>query len=169
MLHRLLFTLGVTVMLTLVVAGCAKRPVTAAVSAPPPSAPSAEAPAVPTRAAPSEFVEIPELRDIYFDLDKFAIRPDAVSVLLANVAWLKLHASALVLIEGHCDERGTDADNLALGERRAKAARDYLVERGIAKERITVISYGEARPTCTAPTSSCWARNRRAHFLAKMR
>jgi peptidoglycan-associated lipoprotein len=74
-----------------------------------------------------------------------------------------------VLIEGHCDERGTDADNLALGERRANAVREYLVERGIAAERITVISYGESRPACTAHTQACWARNRRAHFLAKLR
>lgn len=169
--HKLRATLGVAVMLTLVVGGCAKRPGTTATSAPPPSAPTppSAAAAAPARPAPSEFVEIPELRDIYFDLDKFAIRPDAVPALQANIEWMKTHASALVLIEGHCDARGTDADNLALGERRAKAARDYLVERGIAAERIMVISYGEARPTCTAHTPACWARNRRAHFLAKMR
>jgi peptidoglycan-associated lipoprotein len=166
MLHKLPGTLGVAVMLMLVAAGCAKRPATAAVSAPSPAPP-----ATPVTARPSlsEFVEIPELRDVYFDLDKFAIRPDAVPVLQANLAWLKTHASALVLIEGHCDERGTDADNLALGERRANAVRDYLVERGIAAERITVISYGEARPACVARTQACWARNRRAHFLATIR
>ena len=108
------------------------------------------------------------MRDIFFDFDKYAIRPDAAATLQANIDWLKTNASALVLIEGHCDERGTNAYNLALGDRRARAARDYLVARGVAAERITMISYGEERPVCIARTEACWARNRRAHFLAKI-
>ena len=75
--------------------------------------------------------------------------------------------SALLLIEGHADERGTNEYNLALGERRAKATRDYLVSVGIDAGRITVISYGEERPTCTEKAEACWAKNRRAHFLVK--
>jgi peptidoglycan-associated lipoprotein len=73
----------------------------------------------------------------------------------------------LVLIEGHCDERGTNAYNLALGERRAKATHDYLVKRGVAAARITTVSYGEERPVCSQHNEACWSRNRRAHFLTK--
>ena len=75
----------------------------------------------------------------------------------------------LVLIEGHCDERGTNEYNLALGERRAKATMNYLVSQGVQAARITIISYGEERPLCTEKTEACWARNRRAHFLTKAR
>jgi peptidoglycan-associated lipoprotein len=84
-----------------------------------------------------------------------------------NARWLKAHPSYLVLIEGHCDERGTNEYNLALGERRAKATRDHLVSLGIEGSRITVISYGEERPVCTERTEGCWTKNRRAHFLVK--
>ena len=110
---------------------------------------------------------MPELRDVFFDFDKATIRPDAARTLDANIGWLKANSSALILIEGHCDERGTNAYNLVLGERRAKATQDYLVARGVAAARITIISYGEERPACTARNEACWAQNRRAHFLTK--
>ena len=87
----------------------------------------------------------------------------------ANGTWLKAHDSSLVLIEGHCDERGTVEYNLALGERRAKAAMSYLVSRGVPAGRITIVSYGKERPVCTEHNPACWARNRRAHFLVKGR
>ena len=74
-----------------------------------------------------------------------------------------------MLIEGHCDERGTNEYNLALGERRAKSTMNYLVSQGIQASRITIISYGEERPVCTEKTEECWAKNRRAHFLVKPR
>jgi len=74
-----------------------------------------------------------------------------------------------LLIEGHCDERGTNEYNLALGERRAKATMNYLVSQGIQANRITIISYGEERPICTEKTEACWAKNRRANFLVKPR
>lgn len=119
--------------------------------------------------APKEFAETPALRNIYFDFDKYNIRPDAARTLDANAAWLRENPNTVVLIEGHCDERGTNEYNLALGERRAKATMGYLVARGVQAGRITVISYGEERPTCTAHQESCWAKNRRAHFLAKTR
>ena len=83
--------------------------------------------------------------------------------------WLKSNASNLVLIEGHCDERGTNEYNLALGERRAKATMNYLVSQGIQANRITIISYGEERPVCNEKTEACWAKNRRANFLVKPR
>ena len=83
-----------------------------------------------------------------------------------DASWLKTN-DMLVLIEGQCDERGTDAYNLALGDRRAKAAMNYLVAQGVQASRITIISYGKERPLCTESTEACWARNRRDAFLTK--
>jgi peptidoglycan-associated lipoprotein len=135
--------------------------------APPPVA-AAPAPAPPpARPAPAEYRTIPELRAIFFDFDRYTIKPDAARALDANINWLRSNPTALVLIEGHCDERGTNAYNLALGERRAKAAQEYLVTRGIAADRIVVISYGEERLSCAERTEACWAQNRRAQFLTK--
>jgi peptidoglycan-associated lipoprotein len=127
------------------------------------AAPPAPAP----RPAPAEFKSAAELRDVFFDFDKSTIRPDAARTLDANIGWLKANSSALILIEGHCDERGTNVYNLALGERRAKATQDYLEARGVAAARITIITYGEERPACAARNEACWAQNRRAHFLTK--
>ena len=137
-------------------------------AAPPPvaAAPPVPAPA-PPRPAPAEFKSIPELRDVFFDFDRYALKPEAAKTLDASIEWLKANPSALVLVEGHCDERGTNAYNLVLGERRAKAAHEYLVARGVAATRIQTISYGEERPACTERNEACWSRNRRAHFLAK--
>jgi len=122
-----------------------------------------------TRPSPKEFVAIPELRDVFFDFDKYDVRPGDAKVLDANASWLKSNPDNLVLIEGHCDERGTNEYNLALGERRAKATMNYLVSQGIQASRITIISYGEERPLCSEKTEDCWAKNRRAHFLVKPR
>jgi peptidoglycan-associated lipoprotein len=110
----------------------------------------------------------PNLKDIHFDFDKYDIRPGDAKVLDANAAWLKTNNN-LVLVEGHCDERGTNEYNLALGERRAKATMNYLVAQGVQANRITIISYGKERPVCTEHNEACWARNRRAHFLVKAR
>ena len=107
------------------------------------------------------------MRDVQFEFDKYEIRPSEKAALDANARWLKAHARAQVLIEGHCDERGTNEYNLALGERRARATRDYLASAGVTDSRITMVSYGEERPLCTERTETCWARNRRAHFLVK--
>src|SRR5262249_4381106 len=115
----------------------------------------------------AEFRDNAALADVYFDFDKYAIRPDAARTLDASIAWLKSNPTALVMIEGHCDERGTNAYNMALGERRAHAAQGYLVARGVSAQRITTISYGEERPTCSERTEACWAKNRRDHFLTK--
>ncbi|MCL6641030.1 MAG: peptidoglycan-associated lipoprotein Pal [Candidatus Rokubacteria bacterium] len=106
--------------------------------------------------------------DVHFDFDRYDIRPGDAAVLDANAAWLKQN-DLLVLIEGHADERGTNTYNLALGERRAKAAMNYLVAQGVAAARLTIISYGEERPACTAHEEACWARNRRARFLVRPR
>ena len=122
---------------------------------------------IPSLPSPKEFVESAALRDVYFDFDHYDVRAGDKGTLDENAKWLKSNQSALLLIEGHADERGTNEYNLALGERRAKATRDYLVSVGIDAGRITVISYGEERPTCTEKAEGCWAKNRRAHFLVK--
>ncbi len=122
---------------------------------------------IPSLPSPKEFVESAALRDVFFDFDRYDVRAGDKGTLDENAKWLKSNTSALLLIEGHADERGTNEYNLALGERRAKATRDYLVSVGIDAGRITVISYGEERPTCTEKAEPCWAKNRRAHFLVK--
>jgi peptidoglycan-associated lipoprotein len=122
---------------------------------------------IPSLPSPKEFVESAALRDVFFDFDRYDVRGGDKATLDDNAKWLKSNQSALLLIEGHADERGTNEYNLALGERRAKATRDYLVSVGIEAGRITVISYGEERPGCTEKAEPCWAKNRRAHFLVK--
>jgi peptidoglycan-associated lipoprotein len=116
---------------------------------------------------PAEFRVIEELQDVHFDFDRYDIRPGDAKILDENASWMKANPRYLILIEGHADERGTNEYNLALGERRAKSAMNYLVARGVAAARMTIISYGEERPLCTERNERCWARNRRAHFLVK--
>ena len=105
------------------------------------------------------------LRDISFDTDKWDILPAARASLKENAAWLLAHPEFRLSTEGHCDERNTEAYNLALGERRANAAKEYLIGLGIPAERISTVSYGKARPLCTQSTEDCWAKNRRDHFM----
>ena len=105
------------------------------------------------------------LKDVFFDFDKSGIRDDQKSPLAEDVAWLKGNTRAKVTIEGHCDERGTAEYNLALGERRAKAVKDYLVAAGIPAERIATVSYGEERPFVLGHDESAWKWNRRGHFV----
>lgn len=108
---------------------------------------------------------IPELDDIFFAFDKSDLSSDSKRRLENNAKKLKDAMSVSLTIEGHCDERGTNAYNLALGERRAKAARDYLASLGVATSRMTTISYGEERPFATGHTEQAWSLNRRAHFV----
>ena len=103
--------------------------------------------------------------DIYFDYDEYQIQPDARPVLEKVSSWLLKHRSAQISVEGNCDERGTNEYNLALGDRRAKAVRDYLIALGIAPGRIQTISYGEENPVCMEKTEQCWTKNRRVHFV----
>lgn len=105
------------------------------------------------------------LKDINFDFDRYDLRTDARDVLKTNADWLKKNASARVEIEGHCDERGTNEYNLALGAKRAQAAKDFLVTLGISGERLSTISYGEEIPLCKEQSETCWSRNRRARFV----
>lgn len=105
------------------------------------------------------------LEMIHFDFDRYFIREDAKPVLAKNAAWLKKFHSAKVLIEGHCDERGTEEYNLALGEKRAKSTIDYLVSLGISSARIRIISYGKSQPLDTGHNEVSWQKNRRAQFV----
>jgi peptidoglycan-associated lipoprotein len=102
---------------------------------------------------------------IHFDYDRFFIREDAKPVLEANAAWLRKFMSAKILIEGHCDERGTEEYNLALGEKRAKSTMDYLISLGVSSDRMKIISYGKSQPLDTGHNEVAWQKNRRSQFL----
>jgi peptidoglycan-associated lipoprotein len=105
------------------------------------------------------------LADAYFDYDKSAIRPDAESALAKDAQWLLRWRSVKLTVEGHCDERGTAEYNLALGERRAVAVKDYLQSLGVAADRIGTVSYGKEFPVCTEKNETCWQKNRRGHLV----
>ena len=105
------------------------------------------------------------LSDVYFDYDQFVLRSDAKTALEGNARRLKAGNSAKLLIEGHCDERGTVAYNLVLGERRARMVEQYLKDLGIASSRIQITSYGKEKPFCSVHSAHCWQQNRRAHFV----
>lgn len=104
------------------------------------------------------------LATVYFDYDSAVIRNDAKATLDTDAAWLKKFRTAKILIEGHCDERGTEEYNLALGEKRAKAAQDYLLSSGIGADRMKIISYGKSQPINPGHDESAWQMNRRAQF-----
>jgi len=133
------------------------------VAAPPPPAPVKEevktAPATET-AAPAPLV----LETIHFDYDKYDLTPEARQILATNAMGLRAHPEANILIQGHCDERGTIEYNLALGDKRARAVKDYLVSLNIDPAQISTISYGKERPVDTRRNEEAWARNRRAEF-----
>jgi peptidoglycan-associated lipoprotein len=105
------------------------------------------------------------LGDVFFDLDASMVRDDARVVLQQNAEWLRRWTSTRITIEGHGDERGTNEYNLALGERRANAAYDYLAILGVSRDRITVVSKGEEAPFCAEPYEECWQQNRRGRFV----
>lgn len=105
------------------------------------------------------------LSDVYFDYDQFVLRSDAKTSLEGNARRLKVENGASLLIEGHCDERGTVAYNLVLGERRARMVERYLKDLGIAPSRLQITSYGKERPFCSVHSEHCWQQNRRAHFV----
>jgi peptidoglycan-associated lipoprotein len=109
------------------------------------------------------------LGDVYFDFDQADLRADARERLTRNAQFMRENPDLLFTIEGHCDDRGTNEYNLALGQRRATTALDYLVSLGISHDRFRALSYGEERPVCTEQTEVCWQRNRRAHFVITAR
>jgi peptidoglycan-associated lipoprotein len=107
------------------------------------------------------------LRDVFFGYDSFAISEEGRQALSRDAEWIKANPGAQLKIEGHCDERGTSAYNLVLGEKRAKAARNYLVELGVSANRLGVVSYGKERPFCKDHSEACYAQNRRGHVVVK--
>ena len=107
------------------------------------------------------------LEDVFFDYDRFQIRKDAMPLLDASAGWLRANGSKTALIEGHCDERGTVAYNLVLGEKRASAVKRYLLDLGVLSSQLQTTSYGETRPICKQQTEDCYQQNRRAHLVAK--
>jgi peptidoglycan-associated lipoprotein len=103
--------------------------------------------------------------NIYFEFDKATLTPDSRELLINNGEWLRLNPDIDIIIEGHCDERGTNEYNLALGDRRAESVKVFLLDLGINNSRLKTISYGEERPADSEHTETAWAKNRRAHFL----
>jgi peptidoglycan-associated lipoprotein len=144
--------------------GSATATATVNVTAPPPPPPPA--PIKPERTAEERLAA--EVQDAFFDYDKSDIREDARAALTRDADALKAifrdFANFSVVIEGHCDERGSAEYNLGLGDRRATAARDFLVQLGVPADRVKTISYGKERPQCTEHNEDCWQKNRRAHF-----
>ncbi|HYA01960.1 MAG TPA: peptidoglycan-associated lipoprotein Pal [Syntrophobacteria bacterium] len=154
---------------------CAKKTVTTegepkAAPAPMP-APAPEAkPAPPAPAAEDKFAvakKAVEADDIYFDFDKYNLKSEAIKVLDKKVALMRENSQMKVRIEGNCDERGSNEYNLALGDRRANAAKSYMAKAGIAENRLSSISYGEERPVCKEHNETCWAKNRHDHFVVQ--
>ncbi|HEY0591391.1 MAG TPA: peptidoglycan-associated lipoprotein Pal, partial [Thermoanaerobaculia bacterium] len=104
------------------------------------------------------------VRDVFFEFDSFTLSADGQDALAVTASWLKAHPEFSLLVEGHCDERGTQQYNLALGDRRANVAKDYIVTLGVDAGRVRTISYGEERPFATGSDETSWAQNRRAHM-----
>jgi peptidoglycan-associated lipoprotein len=166
--------LGSILLVFLMVLGvsCAKRveetkaqPTTAAPApepAPAPEKPTVAPAPVEDRAAMAK--KAIEADNIYFDFDKYNLKPEAIKVLDRKVALMRENSMMKVRIEGNCDERGSNEYNLALGDRRANAAKSYMVKAGVAENRLSTISYGEERPVCREHTETCWAKNRNDHF-----
>jgi peptidoglycan-associated lipoprotein len=140
----------------------------------PPPPPAAPAPATPAPPSEDEIfrnktldqlnAEKP-LADAFFALDSTDLTAEARGLLQKDVEWMKKWTTTKVMVEGHADSRGTNEYNLALGERRADAVRDYLVSLGVAENRITIVSKGEEQPFCSDETEACWQQNRRGHFI----
>lgn len=174
------FSTVLIILCTMTLIGCAHRQVAQApeqpqtAPAPKAEAPKAEAPqaeAVPKSSMPQAEEKVAEkelgtkVQDIHFDFDKSDIKPDAKPTLKGLAEMLSSSPATQVVIEGNCDERGTSEYNLALGDRRANAAKSYLVSLGIPSGRLKTISYGKEKPLCTESTEECWQRNRRDHFV----
>jgi peptidoglycan-associated lipoprotein len=176
--------------LSIFAVGCAKKqakvtppPAPAAAPAPVKSAPPAQTAANQPPAATKTASRYPNaatraridqllarIEDAYFDYDKATLRPDAVKALHADSTELrdilKDYPDYKLTIEGHCDERGSEEYNMALGDRRAESAKNYLVDVGIPSAQLHVVSYGKERPVCTQHNEACWQRNRRIHIIA---
>jgi peptidoglycan-associated lipoprotein len=155
----------------LALAGCARKKEDLPPPPPPVApeteqvAPTAPLPPVSTGVVPgsvSDFNQFAGSNTVFFALDSYGLDPDSRFTLDKQAVWLNKYPRVMITIEGHCDERGTREYNLALGERRANAVKNYLVAQGVAANRISVISYGKERPAVEGSTDAAWAQNRRA-------
>jgi peptidoglycan-associated lipoprotein len=183
------YTWATTLLLTAVfVAACAKKappppppppPEPPAAPAPPPPPPPPPPPKLPPPAPPRTLTEEEifaqktldqlnaekPLGDVTFEYDQATVRDADRAILQKNADWMRRWTATRVSVEGHADSRGTNEYNLALGQRRSNAVRDYMVSLGIAADRLVVVSKGEESPLCTEETEPCWARNRRGSFI----
>jgi peptidoglycan-associated lipoprotein len=130
------------------------------------TAPPAVTPPPPPAISDSEFF-MTSIKDAFFDYDSYSIREDARAALMSNARALRQRPAIRITVEGHCDERGSERYNLALGDRRANAAKEFLVSQGIDSSRINTISFGEERPFCEEENEECWQLNRRAHIVMR--
>jgi peptidoglycan-associated lipoprotein len=186
---RVRFELSVIALCTaLAVASCARRVPPPAPAAPPPATATAPSPPPPPPPPPPPTPPAPApttlsedeifarksldqlnaerpLGDVFFDLDESTLRDDARPVLQKNAEWMKRWTSTQIIVEGHADSRGSSEYNLALGNRRATAVKDYIVNLGVPPNRVTVISKGKEQPFCSEENESCWQQNRRGHFI----
>jgi len=166
--------------LTIVAGGCAKKEVVKEDESLTGSQPQVTGQMPPATPAPTPIAQEPVVKDetltdsamaaepfetIYFDLDSYVLRQDARDALDKNAQWLLKQATATVRLEGNCDERGSDEYNLALGEKRAKAAKSYLVTLGVPADRLVTISYGKEKPVDPGHNDAAWAKNRRVDFV----
>ncbi len=175
MKKRWLGLLLVMVFVTFSLSGCGCFMQAQKGEAPPPKPPEAqkvmppeekkEVPVPPPPPPPAPVAAAPSLANIYFDFDRYNIRPGDAEILKKNADWFKANPNAKVKIEGNCDERGTVEYNLALGQKRADAAKNYLTGLGVDGKKIDTISYGKERPVCTEHNEGCWAQNRRDAFV----
>jgi peptidoglycan-associated lipoprotein len=110
-------------------------------------------------------VAVAPMNDVFFDFDRSELTASTQSQLKANAAWISANASRRAILEGHCDERGTSEYNMALGERRAQSAKEYLVNLGIDPARLKTVSYGEEKPFASGHNEEAWSQNRRVHFV----
>lgn len=170
----------------LLATGCGKKaqpavapapppPVVEAPPPPPPPPPPDPPPPAPTAALSEEEIfarkTVDELNaerpldTVYFDYDRSDLREDARNTVARHADWMRRWSSTRIVIEGHCDERGTAEYNVALGDRRAQAVRTYLMSLGISPDRVQAISKGKETPVCTDSTESCWQQNRRGFSL----
>jgi peptidoglycan-associated lipoprotein len=174
-MKRTILFVGSLAAMTLFAAGCAGTRAgkkTGGSAAAPVTGPAAASPAEAARAADMEpdvrdmaTREVPELKVVHFSYDSDLLEEDARATLKGNADYLKAHADMKIQVAGNCDQRGTVAYNLALGQRRASAVRAYYNSLGVAKTRVATISFGKEKTICSEATDSCWERNRRAPTL----
>ena len=156
-----IFRLAGFVVLSLALTGCPPKAQVKQPETPPTPTQTPPPPAEEPSLRGKDYQEVPNLSKIYFDLDQAILRSDARATLQKNYQEIGKHADWEILVEGHCDERGTTEYNLALGQRRAAAVRQYYMSLGLTGTRVATISYGKENPACTEHSDSCWSQNRR--------